>query len=78
MGNNDRNTRIAKIKVKGSCYERGGGHSRPSKGQSGRQHKRIRVAGITVRQGNGVTDDMMEGRTRAGRRVRQRAEESDW
>ena len=28
----------------------------------------------TARQGNGVADDMVEGRARTGRRVRQRAE----
>ena len=39
--------------------------------------KKIRVAGITARQGNGVADDMMEGRTKADWRVWQRAEEGD-
>ena len=33
------------------------------------------VAGVTAGRGNGVADDMVEGRARADRRVRQRAEE---
>ena len=66
-----------KVKV-GSCHGQGGGHSRPSKGQSGRQRKTIGVAGIIAGQGNGVADDMMEGRAWAGRKVRQRAEEGRW
>ena len=45
-------------------------HSRPSKGQGGRPHKTIGVAEITAGQGNSVSDDMMEGRARAGRKVR--------
>ena len=49
-----------------------------AKDRAGGNEKQFVFAGITVRQGNGVADDMMEGRTRAGRRVRQRAEESDW
>ena len=40
--------------------------------------QKIRVAGITAGQGNGAADDKMEGRTRSGRRLRQRAEEGDW
>ena len=72
-------TRIAQIKVNvGSCHGQGGGHSRPGKGQSGRQHKAIGVAGITAGHGNGVADDMMEGRAGSGRRVRQRAKEGGW
>ena len=46
--------------------------------QSGRQRKTIGVAGITAGQGNGVADDMMEGRATAGRRVRQRVVECGW
>ena len=45
-------TRIAQIKVNvGSRHGQGGGHSRPSKGQNGRQRKTIGVAGITAGQG---------------------------
>ena len=68
--------RIAQIK--GSCDGQGDGHSRPRKGESGRQHKTIGVVGLTAWQGSGVADDMMDGWARAGRRVRQSAEESGW
>ena len=61
----------------GACHGQGGGHSRPSKEQSERQHETTGVAGINAGQGNGVTDDVVEGRTRSDQRVRQRAERVD-
>ena len=54
-----------KVKV-GSCDGQGEGYSRPIKGQSGRQHKTIGIAGIAAGQGNGVADDMMSRQGHVG------------
>ena len=62
----------------GLSHVQDGVHSRPSKGRIRGERKTIGVAGITAGQGNGLANDMVEGRARASRRIRQTAEQCGW